>query len=82
MYFLYYCVLLAVSVTTYAWFYFDKEYRDNTVNWGVLRVSFFIQSFIVLTLLIYSNNYLMKRVSRSYLKTFRWVTKNTSRKRG
>jgi hypothetical protein len=41
-YFLYYCVLFAVSLSTYFWFFFDDSYKKNKINWGVFRVSWFV----------------------------------------
>ena len=77
-YFLYYCVLFAVSVTTYFWYYFEKEYKNSKISWGILKVSWFVQSFIFLFIQIILCLYLMKRASRSYLRTYRWVRLNPS----
>ena len=76
VYYLYYCVLLAVSITSYFWFFFANEYKNSRINWGPLRLSWFVQSFIMVGIQIVMCDNLGGKVSRSYLRTYRWVRKN------
>jgi hypothetical protein len=79
-YYMYYCVLFAFSITTYFWYFFDESYKTK-IDWGIMRVSWFVQSFVFLIIQIILCDYLIKRVSRSYLRTYRCVRRNKQQKK-
>ena len=79
-YYMYYCTLFAFSITTYFWYFFD-EYNKTKIDWGIMRVSWFVQSFFFLIIQILLCSNLIKRVSNSYLRTYRWVRRNRQQKK-